>query len=116
MPSSACKKKHAWRGRPAPRPPRGRPAPRRPRASRCAARPPRAERGPARPGGLGSVAPPRSLPFSRTATPPPPTSTLSLHDALPIYALDAWGGWTFAASVRALQEDPWQRLRAHLLL
>ena len=27
-------------------------------------------------------------------------------------ALDAWGGGTFAASVRLLHEDPWQRLRA----
>lgn len=27
-------------------------------------------------------------------------------------ALDAWGGGTFAASVRLLQEDPWQRLRS----
>ena len=46
---------------------------------------------------------------------------LKLQHVLPIakalddigyQALDAWGGWTFAASVRALQEDPWQRLRA----
>jgi pyruvate carboxylase subunit B len=46
---------------------------------------------------------------------------LKLQHALPIakslddigyHALDAWGGWTFAASVRALKEDPWQRLRA----
>ncbi|TMG17453.1 MAG: pyruvate carboxylase subunit B [Chloroflexi bacterium] len=46
---------------------------------------------------------------------------LKLQHVLPIaknlddigyHALDAWGGWTFAASVRALQEDPWQRLRA----
>src|SRR3989442_8298524 len=46
---------------------------------------------------------------------------LKLEHVLPIaknlddigyHALDAWGGWTFAASVRALQEDPWQRLRA----
>src|SRR5438132_8322584 len=45
---------------------------------------------------------------------------LKLQHVLPIaknlddigyHALDAWGGWTFAASVRALQEDPWQRLR-----
>jgi pyruvate carboxylase subunit B len=46
---------------------------------------------------------------------------LKLQHVLPIaktlddigyHALDAWGGWTFTASVRALQEDPWQRLRA----
>lgn len=46
---------------------------------------------------------------------------LKLQHVLPIaktlddigyHALDAWGGWTFAASVRALNEDPWQRLRA----
>ncbi|OLE36959.1 MAG: hypothetical protein AUG48_05765 [Actinobacteria bacterium 13_1_20CM_3_68_9] len=46
---------------------------------------------------------------------------LKLQHVLPIaktlddigyHALDAWGGWTFAASVRALKEDPWQRLRA----
>jgi len=46
---------------------------------------------------------------------------LKLQHVLPIaknlddigyHALDAWGGWTFAASVRAIQEDPWQRLRA----
>src|SRR5205809_8018606 len=46
---------------------------------------------------------------------------LKLQHVLPIaktlddigyHALDAWGGWTIAASVRALQEDPWQRLRA----
>src|SRR5438105_4066635 len=46
---------------------------------------------------------------------------LKLQHVLPIartlddigyHALDAWGGWTFAASVRALQEDPWQRLRS----
>jgi pyruvate carboxylase subunit B len=46
---------------------------------------------------------------------------LKLQHALPIaktlddigyHALDAWGGWTFAASVRGLKEDPWQRLRA----
>ena len=33
-------------------------------------------------------------------------------DAIGYAALDAWGGGTFAASVRRLQEDPWQRLRA----
>jgi pyruvate carboxylase subunit B len=33
-------------------------------------------------------------------------------DDIGYHALDAWGGWTFAASVRSLQEDPWQRLRA----
>jgi pyruvate carboxylase subunit B len=27
-------------------------------------------------------------------------------------SLDAWGGWALAATVRALKEDPWQRLRA----
>ena len=46
---------------------------------------------------------------------------LKLQHVLPIaktlddigyHALDAWGGWTFAAQVRALKEDPWQRLRA----
>jgi pyruvate carboxylase subunit B len=46
---------------------------------------------------------------------------LKLQHVLPIaktlddigyHALDAWGGWTFAASLRGLQEDPWQRLRA----
>ncbi|TME57214.1 MAG: pyruvate carboxylase subunit B [Chloroflexi bacterium] len=46
---------------------------------------------------------------------------LKLQHVLPIaqtlddigyHALDAWGGWAFAASVRALKEDPWQRLRA----
>jgi len=46
---------------------------------------------------------------------------LKLQHVLPIaqtlddigyHALDAWGGWTFAASVRGLKEDPWQRLRA----
>jgi pyruvate carboxylase subunit B len=46
---------------------------------------------------------------------------LKLQHVLPIaktlddigyQALDAWGGWTFAASIRALKEDPWQRLRA----
>ena len=46
---------------------------------------------------------------------------LKLQHVLPIaktlddigyHALDAWGGWTFAASVRAMREDPWQRLRA----
>jgi len=46
---------------------------------------------------------------------------LKLQHVLPIaktlddigyHALDVWGGWTFAASVRALKEDPWQRLRA----
>ncbi len=46
---------------------------------------------------------------------------LKLQHVLPIaetldrigYAsLDAWGGGTFASSVRLLQEDPWQRLRA----
>ncbi len=46
---------------------------------------------------------------------------LKLQHVLPIaeildrigYAsLDAWGGGTFAASIRLLQEDPWQRLRA----
>jgi pyruvate carboxylase subunit B len=45
---------------------------------------------------------------------------LKLQHVLPIaaslddigyQALDAWGGWTFAASVRGLKEDPWQRLR-----
>jgi len=45
---------------------------------------------------------------------------LKLQHVLPIaktlddigyHALDAWGGWTFAAQVRALKEDPWQRLR-----
>ena len=34
------------------------------------------------------------------------------QDDIGYHALDAWGGWTFAASVRALKEDPWQRLRA----
>jgi pyruvate carboxylase subunit B len=33
-------------------------------------------------------------------------------DEIGYHALDAWGGWTFAASVRGLKEDPWQRLRA----
>jgi pyruvate carboxylase subunit B len=33
-------------------------------------------------------------------------------DRIGYEALDAWGGGTFAASVRLLQEDPWQRLRA----
>jgi pyruvate carboxylase subunit B len=33
-------------------------------------------------------------------------------DDIGFHALDAWGGWTFAASVRALKEDPWQRLRS----
>ena len=33
-------------------------------------------------------------------------------DEIGYHALDAWGGWTFAAQVRALKEDPWQRLRA----
>jgi pyruvate carboxylase subunit B len=46
---------------------------------------------------------------------------LKLQHVLPIattlddigyHALDAWGGWTFAASVRGLKEDPWQRLRS----
>jgi len=46
---------------------------------------------------------------------------LKLQHVLPIahalddigyHALDAWGGWTFAAQVRGLKEDPWQRLRA----
>jgi len=46
---------------------------------------------------------------------------LKLQHVLPIaktlddigyHALDAWGGWTFAASVRGLKEDPWERLRA----
>ena len=46
---------------------------------------------------------------------------LKLQHVLPIaktlddigyHALDAWGGWTFAAQVRALKEDPWQRLRS----
>ncbi len=46
---------------------------------------------------------------------------LKLQHVLPIaetldrigYAsLDAWGGGTFASSVRLLQEDPWQRLRS----
>ncbi|HSO94305.1 MAG TPA: pyruvate carboxylase subunit B [Candidatus Dormibacteraeota bacterium] len=46
---------------------------------------------------------------------------LKLQHALPIaktlddigyHALDAWGGWTFSASIRVLHEDPWQRLRA----
>src|SRR5438477_335361 len=38
-------------------------------------------------------------------------SAKSLDD-IGFHALDAWGGWTFAASIRALKEDPWQRLRA----
>jgi pyruvate carboxylase subunit B len=33
-------------------------------------------------------------------------------DEIGYQALDAWGGWALAASVRALKEDPWQRLRA----
>ena len=33
-------------------------------------------------------------------------------DQIGFHALDAWGGWTYAASIRALKEDPWQRLRA----
>src|SRR5260370_16007675 len=33
-------------------------------------------------------------------------------DGIGYHALDAGGGWTFAASVRAMKEDPWQRLRA----
>jgi pyruvate carboxylase subunit B len=33
-------------------------------------------------------------------------------DRIGYEALDAWGGGTFAASLRLLQEDPWQRLRA----
>lgn len=33
-------------------------------------------------------------------------------DEIGYQALDAWGGWTFTASVRGLKEDPWQRLRA----
>ncbi|MDQ6710895.1 MAG: pyruvate carboxylase subunit B [Candidatus Dormibacteraeota bacterium] len=46
---------------------------------------------------------------------------LKLQHVLPIaktlddigyHALDAWGGWTFSASIRVLHEDPWQRLRA----
>jgi pyruvate carboxylase subunit B len=46
---------------------------------------------------------------------------LKLQHVLPIaktlddigyHALDAWGGWALAATVRALKEDPWQRLRA----
>src|SRR5207247_1748577 len=46
---------------------------------------------------------------------------LKLQHVLPIaktlddigyHARDAWGGWTFAAQVRAIKEDPWQRLRA----
>ena len=46
---------------------------------------------------------------------------LKLQHVLPIaktlddigyHSLDAWGGWALAASVRALKEDPWQRLRA----
>ncbi len=46
---------------------------------------------------------------------------LKLQHVLPIaktlddigyHALDAWGGWTFAAQVRALKEEPWQRVRA----
>ena len=45
---------------------------------------------------------------------------LKLQHVLPIaktldevgyHALDAWGGWALAGSVRALKEDPWQRLR-----
>ena len=32
-------------------------------------------------------------------------------DEIGYHALDAWGGWTFAASIRGLKEDPWQRLR-----
>jgi pyruvate carboxylase subunit B len=46
---------------------------------------------------------------------------LKLQHVLPIaktlddigyHALDAWGGWTFSASIRVLREDPWQRLRS----
>jgi len=46
---------------------------------------------------------------------------LKLQHVLPIaktlddigyHALDAWGGWTFSASIRVLHEDPWQRLRS----
>lgn len=33
-------------------------------------------------------------------------------DEIGYHALDAWGGWALAATVRALKEDPWQRLRA----
>jgi pyruvate carboxylase subunit B len=33
-------------------------------------------------------------------------------DDIGYHSLDAWGGWALAASVRALKEDPWQRLRA----
>jgi len=33
-------------------------------------------------------------------------------DEIGYHALDAWGGWTFSASIRVLHEDPWQRLRA----
>jgi len=33
-------------------------------------------------------------------------------DRIGYEALDAWGGATFAASLRLLQEDPWHRLRA----
>ncbi len=33
-------------------------------------------------------------------------------DRIGYEALDAWGGATFAASIRLLQEDPWHRLRA----
>ncbi len=45
---------------------------------------------------------------------------LKLQHVLPIaktlddigyHSLDAWGGWALAGSVRALKEDPWQRLR-----
>src|SRR5260370_3415514 len=33
-------------------------------------------------------------------------------DDMGYHALDAGGGWTFAASVSAMKEDPWKRLRA----
>jgi pyruvate carboxylase subunit B len=33
-------------------------------------------------------------------------------DDIGYHALDAWGGWALAGAVRALKEDPWQRLRA----
>jgi len=33
-------------------------------------------------------------------------------DRIGYAALDAWGGGTFAASIKLLAEDPWQRLRA----
>ena len=38
---------------------------------------------------------------------------LEMLDSIGYYSLECWGGATFDACMRFLNEDPWERLRIH---